>query len=99
MKRKQTRHTSLTDKAAKVCRQLRRAGFHPHPGPISARGGHGGALRIKISAEPNRIRLRIAGSGVQEVFLYGPIVLNDLIRTVQDQFGKRSIESVIRSEM
>lgn len=95
MKRKSTRHTSLTDNGAKVCQLLKRAGFRPHPGPISARSGRGGALRVKISADQGRTRIRIAGGGVQEVFLYGTVELQHLVDILSLGLGSHVIESVV----
>ncbi|MBF0604711.1 MAG: hypothetical protein HQL07_13590 [Nitrospirae bacterium] len=95
MNRRATRHTSVTEKAALVCKVLRRLGYRPHPGPIDARGRRSGACRIKISSEPSRTRLRITGQGVQEVFLYGPVVLADIIKALESMGAGICIESVV----
>ncbi|OSM04818.1 hypothetical protein [Magnetofaba australis] len=72
-----TRHTSLIPNAEKVVALLRKAGYKPHPGPIDGRGGRG-ALRIKIVAQPNRTRIIVSGGGAQEIYLYGPVDLQQL---------------------
>ncbi|MBF0108174.1 MAG: hypothetical protein HQL76_03230 [Magnetococcales bacterium] len=93
MRRSATRHSSLTEKAALLCKALRQAGFHPHPGPINARGRGGGDCRVKINSEPGRIRLRVTGHGVQEVFLYGPVAMDRVVATIKEIQGVR-IESI-----
>ncbi|MBF0142013.1 MAG: hypothetical protein HQL57_06975 [Magnetococcales bacterium] len=95
MKRKPTRHSSLTDNAARVVAALRRAGFRPHPGPISGRFGGGGTVRVKISGESGRTRLRVAGGGVQELFLYGPVRMETVVAVIRELFGPDSLEAVV----
>ncbi|MBF0453187.1 MAG: hypothetical protein HQL72_00035 [Magnetococcales bacterium] len=98
MKKKATRHTSLTDNGAKVCKALRRGGFSPHPGPISARSGRGGQLRIKVSSENGRTRIRVAGGGVQEIFLYGLVDIDKVVRALDEMSGSFVIESVVNQK-
>jgi hypothetical protein len=93
VKHKSTRHSSVTDNGAKVCKILRRAGFHPHPGPISARSGRGGELRIKITSDSGRVRIRVSGGGVQEIFLYGAVDFESLVKSLADALGRDAIES------
>jgi hypothetical protein len=78
-----------------VCKILRRAGFHPHPGPISARSGRGGQVRLKISSDDGRIRIRVAGGGVQEIFIYGSVEMDVVVASLSDALGSAVIESVI----
>ncbi|MBF0623605.1 MAG: hypothetical protein HQL82_02240 [Magnetococcales bacterium] len=87
-----TRHTTLTPSAAKVVAILRRAGFRPHPGTINPRGGHGGTMRIKITSEPGRTRIRVAGGGVQEVYLYGPVEPTRIIDALQRHLGSGVVQ-------
>lgn len=94
MNRRTTRHTSVTENAALLCKALRKAGYHPHPGPINARGRGSGDCRVKISSEVGRTRLRVTGHGVQEVFLYGPVDVAKII-TVIEAMGVR-IEAVVQ---
>ncbi|MBF0144614.1 MAG: hypothetical protein HQL84_00830 [Magnetococcales bacterium] len=97
MNRRTTRHSSLTEKAALLCKALRKAGFHPHPGPINARGRGGGDCRVKISSDSGRIRLRVTGHGVQEVFLYGPVDLDRLVQAIDTMGVGVRIESVVET--
>jgi hypothetical protein len=94
VKRKATRHTTLTDNGAKVCKILQRAGFYPHPGLIRGRSGRGGELRVKISADSGRTRIRVAGGGVQEIFLYGSVDLKLVVSSLSDVLGRKAIENV-----
>ncbi|HIJ85572.1 MAG: hypothetical protein HW380_1458 [Magnetococcales bacterium] len=97
MNRRGTRHTSLTEKAVLLCRALRKAGYRPHPGPIDGRGRSRGDCRIKISSEPGRIRLRVTGHGVQEVFLYGPVELEKIVKAIETMGAGVHIESIIQT--
>ncbi|MBF0380717.1 MAG: hypothetical protein HQL69_06855 [Magnetococcales bacterium] len=94
MKHKATRHTTLTDNGAKVYKTLQRAGFYPHPGHISGRSGRGGQLRLKISSDSSRTRIRVAGGGVQEIFLYGSVNLKLVVTSLREVFGQKAIETV-----
>ncbi|MBF0369081.1 MAG: hypothetical protein HQL52_06460 [Magnetococcales bacterium] len=98
MSRKRTRHTTLTEKANQVSRALKKGGWLVHPGPIDARGGRGGDLRVKINAESGRVRIRVAGGGVQELFLYGPVELNRVVESISTALGATAIESVSGAE-
>ena len=95
MKRKATRHTSLTQNAGKVAAALRKAGLRPHPGRISARSGSGGALRVKITADPGRTRIRVSGGGVQELFIYGAVNLKSVQAAIVRRLGSDVIESIV----
>lgn len=95
VKRKSTRHSSLTDNGTRVWKILKRADLHPHPGPISAKSGRGGLLRIKISCDSTRTRIRVAGGGVQEIFLYGSVDHNRVVAILVEEFGIGAIESVV----
>lgn len=97
MNRRGTRHSSLTEKAALLCRALRKAGFFPHPGPINARGSGSGDCRIKISAENGRTRIRVTGHGVQEIFLYGSVDVEEVVRTIASMGVGVRIESVVHN--
>ena len=88
-----TRHTSLTDAAGKVVKALRAAGYRPHPGRISARGGKG-AVRLKVSGDSSRTRIRVAGGGVQELLLYGDVELDHLLTVLRQTVGPDAIEQV-----
>ncbi|MBF0138689.1 MAG: hypothetical protein HQL74_00265 [Magnetococcales bacterium] len=94
MNRRTTRHTSLTEKAALLCKALRKVGYHPHPGPINAKGRSSGDCRVKISSEAGRTRLRVTGHGVQEVFLYGPVDIAKIVSVIEAT-GVR-IEAVVQ---
>ncbi|MBF0195603.1 MAG: hypothetical protein HQL71_13660 [Magnetococcales bacterium] len=94
MKNKATRHTTLTDNGAKVFKVLQRAGFYPHPGHISGRFGRGGEMRVKITSECGRTRIRVAGGGVQEIFLYGSVDLKLVVSSLSDVLGPKAIEAV-----
>ncbi|MBF0444150.1 MAG: hypothetical protein HQL68_01065 [Magnetococcales bacterium] len=99
MKHKATRHTTLTENGAKVCKILQRSGFYPHPGHISGRSGRGGEMRVKISADRGRTRIRVAGGGVQEIFLYGSVDLEMVVSSLSDVLGRQAIETVTSSSI
>ncbi|MGN7612258.1 hypothetical protein ACQZV8_09260 [Magnetococcales bacterium HHB-1] len=94
MRRVRPRHSSLTGVARRVVKILKKEGWIVHPGRIDPKGGRGGQTRIKLTAESNRTRIRVAGGGVQEMFLYGDVVLSDLVRVLEKAFDKKSIESI-----
>lgn len=74
--------------AKTVVKELKKAGFHPHPGVIDAKGGGGGEIRVKVVAESNRYRLVVTGSGVQEIFLYGKIDFPRLQEVLTSKISK-----------
>ena len=88
-----TRHSTLIPAAARVVRVLKRAGFAPHPGRIDPMGGKG-AVRIKLAVDPGRTRIRVAGGGVQELFLYGPVEMQKVAAVLVEAFGKSALEAV-----
>lgn len=88
-----TRHSTLIPAAARAVRALKKAGFAPHPGRIDPMGGKGG-VRIKLTAEPGRTRIRVAGGGVQELFLYGPVEMEQVAAALTEAFGKAALEAV-----
>ncbi|ABK44818.1 hypothetical protein Mmc1_2318 [Magnetococcus marinus MC-1] len=95
MGRRGTRHSTLTPHARRVAEVLSRSGFHPHPGPIDPKGGRGGVLRIKLSADANRTRVRVAGGGVQELYLYGQADLQQVERVLTAALGQQVLEALV----
>ncbi|MEG3637707.1 hypothetical protein [Magnetococcus sp. PR-3] len=94
MGRRGTRHTTLTSHARKVSVALIRAGFKPHPGPIDPKGGRGGSMRIKVSVDANRTRVRVAGGGVQVLYLYGTSD-KQVWETLQQALGYHVMEALV----
>nr|CRH06184.1 protein of unknown function [Candidatus Magnetococcus massalia] len=94
MGRRGTRHSTLLPGAARVAKALKKGGYLPHPGPIDPKGGKGGSLRIKISSDPSRTRIRVAGGGVQELFLYGEVEINAVWSLLSDSFGSQVMEAI-----
>jgi hypothetical protein len=68
---KKTRHTTVTEEAAKIYSLLLRSGFVACPGAIS--GSPGSQRRITITYELNRTRITIASKGVQDLHIYGVV--------------------------
>ncbi|MBF0424923.1 MAG: hypothetical protein HQL66_03775 [Magnetococcales bacterium] len=94
MAKNKTPHTTLTPAAARVARILRRGGLAPYPGPIDPKGGKGGTLRIKVTNDPGRLRIRVAGGGVQELYLYGPVTLPTVVALLAASLGSQALEHV-----
>ncbi|MEO5367050.1 MAG: hypothetical protein H7831_12035 [Magnetococcus sp. WYHC-3] len=92
---RRTRHTTLIPTARRVHAALTAAGWRPHPGPIDPRGGRGGALRVKINADPGRTRIRVSGGGVQELYMYGPVDLQQVRQVLASTLGEAAIEAVV----
>jgi len=79
---KKTRHTTVTEEAAKVYQLLLRAGFVACPGAIS--GSPGSQRRITITYELTRTRITVASKGVQDLHLYGAINREILETTIRE---------------
>lgn len=85
-----TRHSTVTDTAARVRRALLMADVLAHPGVINPRGGRG-AARIIVTAEPGRIRISVSGAGHQELLVYGRVTRRDVVHPLEREFGTTAV--------
>ncbi len=63
-------HSTLIAEAKPVARILRAAGIVVHPGVINPHP-HRAPHSVMIIEVNTRIRIKVVGSGVQELFIYG----------------------------
>jgi len=87
------RHKTVTEAASKVYQVLLKAGFIPYPGVIKR--GAGPILRITVSYEPTRIRLKISSKATQELSLYGEIDKIKLESTLRELCPELVVRSII----
>jgi hypothetical protein len=84
-------HATLTETGARAAAAIERAGLLPYPGIIDGRRGAGGSARVVVTVEPGRHRVKVSGSGPQEVLVYGPVDQDRLKRALEAEFGESMV--------
>lgn len=83
-------HTSLTGPGKRVAKVIKRLGYVPHPGPIDPKRTRGHA-RVTVTAERSRVRIVATGEGIQDVYLYGSVDHQSVVRALSGEFGEDNV--------
>jgi hypothetical protein len=80
-------HATVTETGARAAAAIERAGLLAYPGVIDGRRGAGGPVRVVVTVEAGRHRVKVSGSGPQEILVYGPVDRARLSASLDDEFG------------